>query len=284
VAPADQYAELYNAGPAVSLAGFTLAASSGASVTVPASAPVLPSGGSYLITGAGYSLGTTVAASDLQTASLGTAGLQVIAPDGPATVTDAVGSAGALTGFYSGTPLPALTGTPTDQYAWVRLEKAGTLPVNTVSNAADFQLVSTTGAVVGGVQSCLGSPSPQATGSPAQADADFQSALLDPARSIIAAPNFVYVRGTPGLLTIRRTITNTSATAITSAEIRITSLSEVNGPPEPGVTTQPPTPAQLRIIDPATPTTQIAITGGHDRHRAEPQRGRPGHRQPGWWP
>jgi len=259
---ADQYAELYNAGPALSLAGFTLAASSGASVTVPASAPVLPSGGSYLITGAGYSLGTTVAASDLQTASLGTAGLQVIAPDGPATVTDAVGSAGALTGFYSGTPLPALTGTPTDQYAWVRLEKDG-VPVNTVSNAADFQLVSTTGAVVGGVQSCLGSPSPQATGSPAQADADFQSALLDPARGITAPPNFVYVRGTPGLLTIRRTITNTSSTDITGAEIRITSLDEVNGQPEPGVTTQPPTPAQLRVIDPATPTTTITITGGH---------------------
>jgi len=258
---ADQYTELYNAGPALSLAGFTLAASSGASVTVPASAPVLPSGGSYLITGAGYSLGTTVAASDLQTASLGTAGLRVIAPDGPGTVTDAAGSAGALTGFYSGTPLPALTGTPTDQYAWVRLEKDG-VPANTGSNAADFQLVSTTGAVVGGVQSCLGSPSPQATGSPAQADADFQSALLDPSRSILAAPNFVYVRGTPGLLTIRRTITNTSGAVMTDGEIRITSLSEVNGPPEPGVTTQPPTPAQLRFINPATPTTQITITGG----------------------
>jgi hypothetical protein len=258
---ADQYAELYNAGPALSLAGFALAASSGASVTVPSSAPVLASGGSYLITGTGYTLGT-VAASDLQAASLGTAGLAVIAPDGPATVTDAAGSVGALAGFYSGTPLPALTGTPADQYAWVRLEKAGAL-VNTGSNAADFQLVSTTGAVVGGVQSCLGSPSPQATGSPAQANAETQSALLDPARGILAAPNWVYVHGTPGLLTIRRTITNTSSTTITSAEIRITSLSEVNGPPEPGVTTQPPTPAQLRVINPATPTTQITITGGH---------------------
>jgi len=257
----DQYAELYNSGPAVSVAGFTLAASSGASVTVPSSAPVLASGGTYLIAGAAYSL-SAIAIPDLSTASLGTAGLQVIAPDGPGTVTDAAGSAGARTGFYSGTPLPALSGTPTDQYAWVRLEKAGTL-LNSASNAADFQLVSTTGGVVGGVQSCLGSPSPQATGSPAQANANIQSTLLDPAKSAIAAPNFVYVRGTPGLLTIRRTITNISATVITSAEIRITSLSEVNGPPEPGVTTQPATPAEFRIINPATPTTQIAITGGH---------------------
>jgi hypothetical protein len=117
--------------------------------------------------------------------------------------------------------------------------------------------------VVGGVQSCLGSPSPQATGSPAQANANIQSTLLDPAKGAVAAPNFIYAHGTPGLLTIRRTITNISATTIISAEIRITSLSELNGPPEPGVTTQPATPAEFRIINPATPTTQIAITGGH---------------------
>ncbi len=257
----DQYAELYNAGPAVSLAGFTLAASSGASITVPSSAAVLGSRRIYLITGAGYSLGAR-AASDLQAASLGTGGLQVIAPDGPGTVTDAAGPAGASSGFYSGTPLPALSGTPADQYAWVRLEKGGA-PVNSGSNAADFQLVSTTGGVVGGIQSCLGSPSPLATGTQTQDNADFQSALLDPAKGVFAPPNFVYVHGTPGLLTVRRTITNTSATAITDAEIRITSLSEVNGPPEPGVTAQPPTPAQLRVINPATPTSQITITGGH---------------------
>ena len=91
---ADQYAELYNAGSPVSLAGFTLAASSGASVTVPATAPVLPTGGAYLITGGGYSL-SAVAASDLSAASLGSDGLEVTAPDGLGTVTDAAGSAGA---------------------------------------------------------------------------------------------------------------------------------------------------------------------------------------------
>jgi hypothetical protein len=143
----------------------------------------------------------------------------------------------------------------------VRLESAGA-PADSGSNAADFQLVSTAGGVVGGVQSCLGSPSPQGARSPVQTNANLQSALLDPAQSATAAPNLVYLAGTPGLLTIRRTITNTSAAAITSAEIRITSLSEVNGPPEPGVPARPPTPAQLRVINPATPTTQITITGG----------------------
>jgi large repetitive protein len=256
----DQYAELYNTGPAVSLAGFTLSASSGASVTVPASAPVLPTGHAYLIAGGSYSL-SSVAAADLSATSLGLAGLQVTAPDGPGTVTDAVGSAGASVGFYSGTPLPALSGTPADQYAWVRLVRGGA-PVNSGSNAADFQLVSTTGGVVGGVQSTLGSPSPLASGSPSQANRALPSDLLDPAKSASAAPNFVYVKGSPGTLTIRRTITNSSGGTITSAELRITALSQANGAPEPGVSTQPAHPAALRIVNPATPTSQVTITGG----------------------
>ena len=72
-----------------------------------------------------------------------------------------------------------MTGTPTGQYAWVRL--AETWPrVNTNDNAADFQLVSTTGGVVGGVPSALGSPSPLASGSPVPSNGALLSALLDP--------------------------------------------------------------------------------------------------------
>ena len=263
---ADQYAQLYNTGPAVPLAGFTLAARSGATVTIPTSAPTLATGQSYLITGASYSL-SAVAASDQSAATLGTTGLQLSAPDGAGTgvagtITDAAGSTGAGTGFHTGTPLPALTGTPAGQYAWVRLIKSG-VPVNTGSNAADFQLVSTSGGLIGGVQSCLGSPSPQATGSPAQANTSLLSTLLDPGKGTLAIPNYFYVPGSPGSLTIRRTLTNSSSATITTADLRITSLSEANGPPEPGVPTQPPVPAQLRVINPATPTSQFTITGGH---------------------
>ena len=143
----------------------------------------------------------------------------------------------------------------------MRLEKAGA-PVDSEAMPRTSSW-SRPAAVVGGVQSCLGSPSPQATGSPAQDNTDFRFALLDPAKGVTAAPNFVYVHGTPGLLTIRRTITSTSVTAITAAEIRITSLSEVSGPPEAGAIAQPPVPAQFRVINPATPTSQITITGGH---------------------
>ena len=256
---ADQYAELYNAGSPVSLAGFTLAGRSGASVTVPATAPVLPTGGAYLITGGGYSL-SAVAASDFSAASLGSDGLEITAPDGLTTVTDAAGSAA---GYHSGSPLLPLTGTPADQYAWVRLEARG-VPVNTGNNVKDFHLVSTTGGLVGGVQSALGSPAPRDSGSPGQANGVLQSALLDPAKAATAAPNFAYVpgvAGAPGLLTIRRTITNSSGSAITKALVRITSLSEANGAPEPGVTTQPPAPAQLRVINPVTATSTFTIGG-----------------------
>jgi uncharacterized repeat protein (TIGR01451 family) len=261
----DQYVQLYNTGPAVSLAGFSLLASSGASITVPNTAPVLPTGHSYLLTGGAYSLGA-VAASDNSTTSttnLGYAGVQVIAPDGPATIVDAVGSVGATTGFFSGTALPAFSAAPTGQYAWVRLETAGA-PVNTHENAADFKLVSISGGMVGGLQSTLGSPSPLASGSPYQSNGILRSTLLDPTRAANAVPNFVYVRGVsgaPGLVTIRRTVTNISAQTVTVAELRVTSLSEANGVPEPGVTTQPPVPAQLRIIDPATATSTVTVTG-----------------------
>ena len=113
--PDDQYVELYNAGAPLSLAGFKLSASSPgpqcpprtgprcqSSVTIPATAPVLPTAGSYLITAHGYSLGA-VHPSDLSVLNIGSQGLRLTAPDG--TVIDAVGFAGARPGFYSGTPL-----------------------------------------------------------------------------------------------------------------------------------------------------------------------------------
>jgi hypothetical protein len=43
----------------------------------------------------------------------------------------------------------------------------------------------------------------------------------------------------------------------------MTSLSEANGAPEPGVTSQPPKPATLRIIDPTVSTSQVTLSNGH---------------------
>ncbi|MEU4472490.1 fibronectin type III domain-containing protein [Micromonospora sp. NPDC023888] len=257
----DQYVQLYNTGPAMPLAGFTIASATGASLTLPQDAPTLPTGRSYLVAAAGYSL-STVASPDLSTGALGGGGLKISAPDAAATVTDAVGSTGA--GFYSGTPLPTLTGVPTNQYAWDRLTTAGR-PANTQNNNADFKLISTTATPVGGVPSALGTPAPQNTASPYQQNAVLQSTLLAPTVAANATPNQTYVPGTggnPGTLTVRRTITNRSATAtMTTTRLRITSLSETNGAPRPGVPVQPANPAHLRIVAPATPTSSVTIPG-----------------------
>ena len=132
----DQYAELYNAGPPVSLAGFKLTASPGAhrcppfpglrcrrrhgtSVTIPATAPVLPTGGAYLITGRRYSL-SGVAHRDLSVSQP-----RIGWPEGDRPGRDGDRRRRVCPGggwFLLRTPLPALPGTPADQYAWVRVE------------------------------------------------------------------------------------------------------------------------------------------------------------------
>lgn len=258
----DQYVELYNTGVAVPLAGFKVATASGNVLTLPYNAPTLPQYHSYLAIGDDYSLNTVTAPDSSGVATLGTGGIQVIAPDGVPTVTDAVGSS---SGAYSlGTPLPALNGTPTDQYAWVRLERAER-PVNTSNNAADFKLVSTSGGLVGGVSSTLGTPSPRGVNSPWQHAATLTSTLLDTAAGENVSPNRVYVAGSPGSLTLRRRITNNGTGYVSTARIRINALSEVNGAPLPGAITQPPTHANLRIVNPATSTTSVTISGARVR-------------------
>jgi hypothetical protein len=256
---ADQFVELYNTGAALSLAGFSVDGD-GATTLLSNSAPTLATGQSYLVAGSAYSL-TGVAAADLSVSGIGTDGVRIVAPDTADTVTDAVGIS---TSHHTGAALPAMSGTPTDQYAWTRLSTAGR-PQNTGSNAADFTLVSTTGATVGGVQSCLGTPNPTAVDSPRQQNASLLSTLLDPSVSSTAAPNRTVVPANatdPAMLVVRRTITNSSATAVTSARLVITSLSQVNGPPKPGVVVQPASPAYLRVINPGAATSVLPVTGG----------------------
>jgi hypothetical protein len=86
--------------------------------------------------------------------------------------------------------------------------------------------------------------------------------LLDPTKASNVAPNFVYVKTPTNLLTLRRTITNSSGSTITSAVIRMTALSEANGVPEPGVSTQPATVALLRLTDPALPSSPVVTAAG----------------------
>ncbi len=253
----DSYTELTNTGAPVPLAGFVVTSSSGTVITLPATAGTLGTNRSYLITGAGYSLGA-IATSDDSVPTLGSGGIKVQAPDTAGTQTDAVGpSAGYSRGSVLAVNVPT---TVTAQYAWVRAEVAGR-PVNAGDNLADFRLVSTTREVIAGKQSVLGSASPTGTSNPYQHNATLLSTLLDTGSGQAVSPNRVYSAGTPGTLIVRRTITNTSGATITSAKVRITAISQANGDPQPGVSPQPSRVALLRVINPATPTSAVSVGG-----------------------
>lgn len=252
----DSYVELLNTGPAVPLAGIKVSSTSGSVSTLPVNAGVLGTRRSYLLTGSTFSLGN-IATSDFAT-TLGTGGIEVTAPDSALTQTDAVGPA---TGFHLGAGLAAMSGAPTEQYAWVRTEVGGAA-TDTRDNAADFQLVSTTFASVGGLQPTLGSASPTGAADPYQHNATIISRLLDPAQGGAVAPNRVIVAGATPLLVVRRTITNTTGATIVAAKVRVSALSELHGAPRPGVPTQPATVADLRAVNPAQASEQVTLTGG----------------------
>jgi hypothetical protein len=44
--------------------------------------------------------------------------------------------------------------------------------------------------------------------------------------------------------------------------LRITSLSEANGAPKPGVPVQPANPARLRVVNAGVPTSTVPVSGG----------------------
>ena len=244
----------------IALPGFQVAASSGAITTLPIDSPTLPTGRSYLISGPAFSLAAIAHPDYPSGTDLGAGGIKVLAPDTAATATDAVGPNDP--GYHLGTPLPAFTGTPTDQYAWVRTQATGYLK-NTQDNAADFALVSAGGGLVGAVQSMLGSASPTGYTDPWPHTFQIRSTLADPAKAANQNPNRVVVKitpGHPGSLQVRRVLTNTTTGTVTSMTLRITTISEANGltaPASAGTGTK----AQIRATNPATPTSTITVAG-----------------------
>ena len=247
----DSYVEITNTGRgSVPLDGFVLVSGSGTRTVLPSYAPYLGTGKSYLVVGKAFSLGA-VATPDL-TSSLGTEGFSVVAPDDVGTVTDAVGPAGRP---HRGEPLPTILGKPTAQWAFVRAQRGGRV-VDTGQNLDDFALVASEIGNVGGVWPMRGSASPSGLRDPERSNDLVRSSLLDPTVAVSALPNRRYTAGRPARLEIRRILTNTSTRSITRAKVRVTSLSEADGLPYPGGT-QPALPAQLRVVNPATATTEV---------------------------
>jgi hypothetical protein len=152
-----------------------------------------------------------------------------------------------------------MTGSTAVQYAWVRFRDwAGTL-ANTSNNAADFGLVSTTGGLVGGVQSTLGAPRPGGRLAPV-ATSGLTATLLDPTARASAAPNRIVTRttGGPTVLQVRRMLTNDTGAPISELRLRITDLSQANGRPRSPAVLDP---AELRVTEPAMPSTVATVNG-----------------------
>jgi YVTN family beta-propeller protein len=245
----DSFVQLRNADDTpIPLSAIHLTGGSGMAVDV-SQAGLLQPGQSYLIAGPDYSGPATA---DLPGVELGSGGVRVLVDQTTGRMaTDAAGPVGS--GFFRGTGLPALTGTPVQDYAWARITAWDGTPVNTGNTAADFQLVSASGGSVGGRPAVVGVPAPGSAGIVA-----VSSGLLDGAAPVGAAPNRVVSTSSNGTtLTVRRTLTNTGNSTLTSLALRITSLSQEHGAPPPGASTPPARPAWLQVAVPASPTSSI---------------------------
>ncbi|WP_204037081.1 fibronectin type III domain-containing protein [Micromonospora qiuiae] len=280
--PLDQYVSIYNNSPIpMPVSGIRIEAADGTIVTIPPTRLPLPVGQAFLVAAADYSLGA-VAEPDLPLAadpvegdctvvvgpvcSLGAVGgLRVRFPDtdtpGTGTIADAAGS---TPGFYRGSPLPAFTHTPTVRNIFGRLREAGR-PLDTGNTRADFRFLTTTGGIQGGIPSAIGTGNPRNADGPRIVNTLLQTTLLDSGVSASAAPNREYVAPTPtsrGQLIIRRTLTNRASTPASQIKLRISSLSELNGPPPPAGTSPRPPYADLQWRNPATLTSTFTLSDG----------------------
>ncbi|MBQ1074981.1 fibronectin type III domain-containing protein [Micromonospora sp. C31] len=253
--PADQFVGIRNTTALnLPIAGFTIQTAGGPTVTIPQGARPLPPGRGYLVAAADYSLDNILP--DLVVPSLGPiGGLRLVAPDVPGTVTDAAGSA---PGFFEGSPPPAFAGPPFVTYAWVRLRGNGQLQ-DTDDTVRDFRLVSTVLGPLNGVPAALGSPSPQNSLGVYQQNGNLQTTLLDTGVASSAVPNREVIGNR---LILRRKLTNRSTQPIIQARLRITALSQANGAPKPGDPEPPPPHGNLRLINPATPTSAVTLSDG----------------------
>jgi hypothetical protein len=120
------------------------------------------------------------------------------------------------------------------EFCFVRKLTSGG-PQDTGNNAADFDLVSTTGATFSNIVSILGAPAPENLSSPVERNSTMSTSLLDSAQSSTAAPNRVrnltpVTNGANGTLSFRRTITNNTGRNVTRLRFRIIDSSTLNSP------------------------------------------------------
>ena len=240
---ADEFIELYNnSDTLVSLNGWTLAAPGGGTVALNSNASI-GARGHYLVAENGYSVSGYPADGSIFTAVPDTGytggmfpddgGVQL--KDNNGNVIDAVGFSSANgTGFREGAGLAPLSAPAAgDQYSFVRKLTTG-LPQDTNDNAADFVLVSTSGAV-GGIPTVLGAPGPETTQSPVQRNGAIKASNIDTCTGAGICENRRRI-GTPvpngayGTLKIRRKFTNTTVENVTRLRFRVVDITTLNSP------------------------------------------------------
>jgi len=251
----DEYVELYNNSASqvvVSGSGWALRSSDGVTRFIVPAGTIIPARGHYLAYGEPdyssnrYSLqnyggtGRAIGNVNYQTdigPGLGIALFNSTTTSDASTRIDSVGFSGVPNSlYYEGTPLSPGGGfTSTNEYAFVRKMFSGA-PQDTNDNAADFMVVSTTGAI-GVTQVALGAPAPETLSSPIESNSQFGVALLDPLQTSASAPNRVRSMtadpancSTFGTMTVRRTFVNNTGAAVTRLRFRAVNLTTFPAP------------------------------------------------------
>ncbi|HEY9402133.1 MAG TPA: carboxypeptidase regulatory-like domain-containing protein [Pyrinomonadaceae bacterium] len=147
---------------------------------------------------------------------------------------DSVGFDSETDTFYrEGTGLPAIL-TNDGQYSFIRKLSTG-FPQDTNNNATDFLMVSTNAASYGAIQSVLGAPGPQNSGSHAQRNATVKSSFIDPqcggfgsetsaCARVRTGANTNPTSAAYGTLLLRRKFTNTTGQRINRLRFRIVDI------------------------------------------------------------
>ena len=276
----DEFIELYNnsssphtvadtaGGTGYAVVGTNTTGTFSTRCTVP-NGTVIPARGHFLCTNngaSGYSLGGYATGdTNYGTGIVAGGGVAVFSTTtaaswGTSTRFDAVGFSG-ITGttlFTEGTALLPAGGISTaGEHSFVRRAPNSMqgLPQDTDSNQADFEFVSTTAGTFNTRVSVLGAPGPENLASPINRNS-LQNGLLNPSVSASTAPNrerdttpnvcnggVAPSNCTLGTMTIRRSVTNNTATPLTRLRFRVYEITTLNSPVV--VASQ----AQLRVLN-----------------------------------
>jgi hypothetical protein len=261
----DDFVELYNntlADITVATndgtAGWGLAGTGPVQFTVIPNGTVIPAHGHLLAVGTGYNLrGYAGGDLNLNADIPANTGIGLFNTANPANWTapnliDSIGFTGDPL-FGEGTRLTSI-GATNAEHSFARK-----FILDTNSNAADFVLVSTSGATLGATASALGAPNPADLASPLNDNAAITDTLVDVAAGVSASPNRVRcttctsTNAPLGTLTFRRRFTNNTGQTITRLRFHVLQLSTLNN------TEGQPSPADLRLLTSASTTFPTAL-------------------------